>query len=76
MATYLHLLKGDSAAMAATVIEANTRQSGADVTVVLLDKATAPALPPVVRVRRLADGDLDYSKLLDLIFESDHVITW
>jgi len=27
-------------------------------------------------VRRLADGDLDYSALLDLIFEADRVIAW
>jgi hypothetical protein len=29
-----------------------------------------------VTVRRLADGDLDYAGLLDLIFAHDHVVTW
>jgi hypothetical protein len=46
------------------------------VTVVLLAGAVAPALAPDITVRRLADGDLDYSALLDLIFEADRVITW
>jgi hypothetical protein len=27
-------------------------------------------------VRRLADGDLDYDALLDLIYEADRVVTW
>ena len=46
------------------------------VTVVLLGGAVAPALAPDITVRRLGDGDLDYSALLDLIFEADRVITW
>ncbi len=76
MATFLHLLKGDSAALVGSVIEANSREPGAEVTVVLLDGGAPPALPAAVKIRRLADGDLGYSTLLDLIFESDHVITW
>ena len=76
MARFLHLLKVDSGALAAPVIERNRLEPGARVTVVLLDGAAAPALPAGVTVRRLAPGDLDYSALLDLIFESDHVITW
>lgn len=76
MATFLHLLKGDSPALAAPIIERNCREAGAAVTVVLMEGATPPPLPPAVRVRRLADNDLDYAGLLDLIFESDHVITW
>jgi len=76
MAIFLHLLKADSTTLAARVIANTSREPGAQVTVVLLDGATPPALPPAVRVRHLADGDLDYSSLLDLIFESDHVITW
>jgi hypothetical protein len=75
MASFLHLLKGDSGALAAPVIDA-TLQSGAEVTVVLLDGARPPALPPAVQVRRLGTGDLDYSGLLDLVFASDHVISW
>ena len=76
MPTFLHLLKADSAPLATPIIEANSREPGAEVTVVLLDGATPPTLPPAIRVRRLAPSDLDYSTLLDLIFESDRVISW
>jgi hypothetical protein len=77
MAAFLHLLKADSAApLAAAVIESNLAEPGARVTVVLLDGAVGPALPAGATVRRLADGDLDYPGLLDLIFGHDHVITW
>ena len=76
MASFLHLIKRDSAEMAASVVEANRREPDARVTVVLLDGAAAPALPAEVTVRRLADGDLDYAGLLDLIFAHDHVVTW
>ena len=76
MARFLHLLKGDSAALARPVIEQNSREAGATVTVVLLDAAAPGGLPGGVTVRRLCSGDLDYSTLLDLIFAADHVITW
>ena len=76
MAAFLHLLKADSVALAPAVIEANRREPGAQVTVVLLDGTAAPPLPAGVAVRRLAPGDLDYAGLLDLIFAHDHVITW
>jgi hypothetical protein len=76
MATFLHLVKRDSAALAGSVIESNLREADARVTVVLLDAAAAPSLPPDVAIRRLAPGDLDYGGLLDLIFAHDHVITW
>jgi hypothetical protein len=76
MSRFLHILKGDSPALAMPVIAENCRQPGADVTVVLLEGAPPSALPPAARVRRFAEGDLDYASLLDLIFESDHVVTW
>ena len=76
MATFLHLIKGDSAALAGPVIEASLREADARVTVVRLDGAAAPPLPAGVAVRRLAPGDLDYAGLLDLVFAHDHVITW
>ena len=76
MVRFLHILKGNPASLAEPVIAEHCRQSGADVTVVLLEDAPLPALPPSARVRRLAEGDLDYASLLDLIFESDHVVTW
>jgi hypothetical protein len=75
MATFLHLVKRDSAALAGVVIESNLREADARVTVVLLDGAVAPSLPAGVAVRRLP-GDLDYTGLLDLVFAHDHVITW
>jgi hypothetical protein len=76
MATFLHVVKRDSAALAGSVIESNLREVDARVTVVLLDAASAPSLPAGVAVRRLAPDDLDYAGLLDLIFAHDHVITW
>ena len=76
MATFLHVVKRDSAALAGSVIESNLREADARVTVVLLDTASAPSLPAGVAVRRLAPDDLDYAGLLDLIFAHDHVITW
>ena len=76
MAAFLHLLKADTGGLAAPVIAANAAEPGARVTVVLLDGATAPALPAGVTVRRLAAGELDYAGLLDLIFAHDHVVTW
>ena len=75
MPSFLHLIKGDSAALAGAVIEANLREADVRVTVVLLDGAGAPSLPAGVAVRRLP-GDLDYAGLLDLVFAHDHVITW
>lgn len=76
MAAVLHLVKADAGALAAPVITANAAEPGARVTVVLLDGAAVPALPPSVTVRRLAPGELDYPGLLDLIFAHDHVVTW
>jgi len=77
MPAFLHLLRADSASpLAASVIESNLAEPDARVTVVLLDGAIAPSLPAAVAVRRLADGELDYPGLLDLIFAHDHVITW
>jgi len=76
MAGVLHLLKRDASPLAAPVIDAMRRETESPVTVVLLAGAVAPALAPDITVRHLADGDLDYSALLDLIFEADRVITW
>jgi hypothetical protein len=74
MASFLHLVKADSPPLAGAVIQQNLREPGARVTVVLLDGARVP-VPGEVGVRRLG-ADLDYEALLDLIFESDHVVTW
>jgi hypothetical protein len=74
MASFLHLVKADSPPLARSVIEHNLRQPGAQVTVVLLDGADV-VVPPGAAIKRLGP-DLDYSTLLDLIFESDHVVAW
>jgi len=74
MASVLHLLKSAETALAGAVIDQHAR-AGERVTVVLLPGGAAPALPSGVRVHRL-DADLSYAQLLDLVFESDHVITW
>ncbi len=73
MARFLHLLKRDSPTMAGAVVEQNRREAGAQVTVVLLDDDT-PA-PAQVMVKRLG-ADVDYAGLLELIFASDHVVSW
>ena len=74
MQSFLHLVKADSPPLARSVIEQNVRQPGAQVTVVLLDAADV-SLPPGAAIKHLGP-DLDYNALLDLIFESDHVVTW
>jgi hypothetical protein len=76
MAKFLHLLKGDEGAIAAPVIARNSEEPGVDVTVVLLHGAPRPPLPARVHVRRLGEDGLDYSSLLDLIFDSDRVTAW
>ena len=70
----LHLLTGGDCPLALPAIEQQLREPDTAVTVVLLHDAPVPALPDGVAVRRIED--LTYSGLLDLIFESDQVITW
>ena len=74
MATVLPLLKSPATTLARTVIDHHVR-AGDRVFVVVLPGGVASDLPPDVQVHRL-DADLSYTALLDLIFESDHVITW
>ena len=74
MARMLHLLKSAETTLARAVIDQHAG-AGDHVTVVLLPGAAAPDLPRGVVLRRL-DADLSYAQLLDLVFESDHVITW
>ncbi len=75
MARFLHLVKSDSPPLAGAVAGRNLSEPGDEVTVVLLAGAAAPAIPAGVAVKRLG-VDLDYRQLLDLIFASDHVVTW
>jgi len=73
MARYLHLLKHDSPPMSAIMIDRHRREPGSEVTVIRLDgAAAAPAGLPL----RTVGADLDWAQLLDLIFASDHVVTW
>ena len=74
MSTVLHLLKRPATTLTRAVIDQHVR-AGDRVSVVLLPGAVASDFPPGVQVRRL-DADLSYAALLDLIFDSDHVITW
>ena len=74
MAAVLHLLKATDATLARAAIE-QSLGAGDRVTVVLLPGAARPALPAAVLTRRVPD-ELSYDQLLELIFESDHVITW
>lgn len=74
MARVLHLVKSADHALALATI-AQQREAGDAVTVVLLPGGTAPALPADVPLRRVPDA-LSWEALLDLVFDSDHVITW
>ena len=74
MAAVLHLIKGADATLARAVIE-QSLAAGDRVTVALLPGAAAPDLPPGVTVHRVP-ADLTYDGLLELIFDSDQVITW
>ncbi|HEY3100088.1 MAG TPA: hypothetical protein VGL14_14340 [Methylomirabilota bacterium] len=74
MAVALHVLKGGDNALALATIE---RQLGAGdrVSVALLSGAAAPALPAGVAVHRVPD-EWSYERLLEAVFEADHVTTW
>jgi hypothetical protein len=74
MATVLHLLKGDDPTLAVTAID-HQLASGDRVTVALLHGMTKPKLATAVRVLRVPE-DVSHEKLLELIFESDQVVTW
>jgi len=74
MARALHVLKGGDSALALATIE---RQLGAGdrVTVALLSAAAVPTLPAGVAVHRVPD-EWSYERLLEAVFEADHVSTW
>ncbi|MBM4439150.1 MAG: hypothetical protein FJ027_01905 [Candidatus Rokubacteria bacterium] len=74
MARILHVLKGDHAATALSVIAPQVA-AGDEVGVALLGGAAAPDLPAGVTVHRVPD-ETSYERLLALIFEADHVVTW
>jgi len=74
MAAVLHLLKASDASLARAAI-AQSLGAGDRVTVVLLPGAARPELPVGAAVHRVPD-ELAWERLLELIFESDHVVTW
>jgi hypothetical protein len=73
MARVLLLLKGAHDDLARATIERQLAEGHA-VSVAVLT-ADPPPLPASVTARRLG-RDCTWAELLDLIFESDHVITW
>ena len=76
MPRHLHLVKSDSSGLAGPAIEADAARPDTEVIVVLLDDAPPPRLPAAARVLTLGAGSLDYAALLELIFQSDHVVSW
>ena len=74
MGAVFHLLKGGEPSLALAAIEQQLA-AGDSVSVALLHGAATPKLPEQVRVLRVPQ-DASYEKLLELIFESDQVVTW
>jgi hypothetical protein len=74
MAMVLHLLKGGETSLALATIEAQLA-AGDKVAVALLHDVAAPQLPASVGVLRVPQ-DASWERLLEMIFASDHVITW
>jgi hypothetical protein len=74
MARVLHLIKSADHALALATID-QQRQAGDAITVAVLPGGVAPSLEASVTLRRVPD-DLSWEALLDLVFESDHVVTW
>lgn len=74
MAAVLHLVKGGDPALPLATI-AGQLAAGDRVTVALLPGTASLELPPGVRLLRVPD-ELGWDGLLDLVFASDHVVTW
>jgi len=75
MANTLHLLKGTAGGELAAAVIARQLAAGDRVSVALLEGAPRPELPAGVAVHRVPE-DLSYPRLLELVFTSDHVVTW
>lgn len=74
MAAVLHLLKASDASLARVAI-AQSLAAGDRVTVVLLPGAARPELAAGAAVHRVPN-ELSWDRLVELIFESDQVVTW
>ncbi|MGH7309252.1 MAG: hypothetical protein ACREK6_11210 [Candidatus Rokuibacteriota bacterium] len=75
MAAVLHLVKSRARDELVRVTVGQQLAHRDAVTVALLHGVAGPALPAGVRILRVP-GDLAYDGLLELIFASDHVVTW
>ena len=74
MARALHILKDRPSALVRATIERQLA-AGDGVTVGLLPGAAAEGLPAGVAVHHVP-GDWSYERLLEAVFEADHVATW
>jgi hypothetical protein len=74
MADALHVLKGGDVALALATIQRQIA-AGDRVSVVLLPDAVVPPLPAGVEVHRVPE-EWSYERLLEAVFEADHVTTW
>jgi hypothetical protein len=74
MARVLHVLKGGEVALALATIERQVA-AGDRVSVALLPGATAPAVPDGVSLHRVPE-EWSYERLLEAVFEAEHVTTW
>jgi len=82
MPRILHLVKDPANRVALDVLEQQARDPGNTLVVVLLQEAARFAAPVPGEVYRIGDGagarypEIDHSRLLDLIFAADTVVTW
>lgn len=82
MPRILHLLRAPANRVALDVLHRQARQKDQALVVVLLQEAASLSERLPGEVYRLGDGgaspypEIDHSRLLDLIFAADTVVTW
>ena len=74
MARALHILNGGHPALVLATIERQLA-AGDAVTVALLPGAAVAELPAGAEVHHVP-GEWSYERLLEAVFEADHVATW
>ncbi len=74
MSRVLHLVKDGELGLLEPTLQRQAA-AGDHVTVVLIGGAECAIPADGIDVRRLP-GDLDYDRLLDLVFEADQVVAW
>jgi hypothetical protein len=78
----LHLIKDPANRTPLAVIAEQARDPGNDLAIVLMQAAAGLRDPLPGEVYRVGDGDgspypaIDHSRLLDLVFTADTVVTW